>query len=122
MPRVLFQPAGASAYFMGGAVVYTRPAGEAHGTLAVFINGEAAIQLQGLAPVLEMGADQVQLPGDGRQVGLAAGHQRVGVGGLAGDELAVLDGDPAPARAELGDLNVGIEKGAGTREAGKLNK
>lgn len=26
------------------------------------------------------------------------------------------------ARAELGDLNVGIEKGAGTREAGKLEK
>jgi arylsulfatase len=26
------------------------------------------------------------------------------------------------ARAELGDLNVGIEKGAGTREIGKLNK
>jgi arylsulfatase len=26
------------------------------------------------------------------------------------------------ARAELGDLNLGIEKGAGTREAGKLNK
>jgi arylsulfatase len=26
------------------------------------------------------------------------------------------------ARTELGDLNVGIEEGAGTREAGKLNK
>ncbi len=29
---------------------FTRPAGEAHGTLAVFINGEAAFKLQGLAP------------------------------------------------------------------------